>query len=298
MLSVGLVGTWVYHLYDKTQYSKRRTEVFIKDSIAVAEAVRDSLQKIYTVTITDLDTRLDSSRTKADSLKFQLNTKLSELFKLKGEIENILKNRNSTKADLQIAKEKIGELQGLVEEMKGQKDIMEEEKKQLSAVMTQLTGEISGLQQTMTKLDAENKVLKEKVNLASVFVASEVKLTPVTTKNNKEQETNAVNKAEKIIVSFNVQNNVNAYDNAEVYIVLTQPDGSVFKPDVWESSSSMETYKGEKRSYTRKIKFEYEKGEPKPLLFSLSPDGFQKGKYSLQLYHNGYLIGQTSKTLN
>ena len=36
MLSAGLTGTWVYHLYDKTQYSKRRTEVYIKDSVAVA----------------------------------------------------------------------------------------------------------------------------------------------------------------------------------------------------------------------------------------------------------------------
>lgn len=45
MLSVGLVGTWVYHLYDKTQYTTNRKEIFIKDSIAVAEAVQDSLQK-------------------------------------------------------------------------------------------------------------------------------------------------------------------------------------------------------------------------------------------------------------
>jgi len=298
MLSVGLVGTWVYHLYDKTQYSKKRTEVFIKDSIAVAEAVRDSLQKIYTSTINELDTRLDSTRTNADSLTFQLNTKLDEIFKLKREIDYILKNRGSTKSDMKLAKEKIGELQGLIEELKGQKEMMEEEKKQLSSIMTQLSGEVSGLQQTMTKLDAENKVLKEKVNLASVFVASELKLIPVTTKNNKEQEINSANKAEKLIVSFTIQNNVNSYDNAEVYVIITQPDGSIFKPDIWESSSSLETYKGEKKGYTRKIKFEYEKGEPKSLIFSLNPDGFQKGSYSLQLYHNGYLIGKTTKTLN
>jgi hypothetical protein len=111
MLSVGLVGTWVYHLYDKTQYSQRRTEIYIKDSMAVAEGIRDSLQKIYTSTINDLDTRLDSTRTTADSIKVQLDVKLGEIYKLKGEIDNILKNRGATKADLQLARQKIAELQ-------------------------------------------------------------------------------------------------------------------------------------------------------------------------------------------
>ncbi|MBK6383861.1 MAG: hypothetical protein IPF69_10420 [Chitinophagaceae bacterium] len=62
MLSVGLVGTWVYHLYDKTQYSQRRTEVYIKDSIAVAQAVQDSLQRIYSHTINNLGAELDSTK--------------------------------------------------------------------------------------------------------------------------------------------------------------------------------------------------------------------------------------------
>jgi len=55
LLSTGLVATWVYHLYDKTIYTSQKREVYIKDSIAVAEAVRDSLQKIYSSTKNELD---------------------------------------------------------------------------------------------------------------------------------------------------------------------------------------------------------------------------------------------------
>lgn len=298
LLSVGLVGTWVYHLYDKTLYASQRKEIYIKDSAAVAEGVRDSLSKIYARTITDLDSRLDSTRSSADSLKFQLDNKLSEIFKLKGEIDHILKNRSSTGADLQLAREKIAELQGLVEELKGQKDSMEEEKKRLNDVMAQLSGEITGLQQTMKKLDDENKILAEKVNLASVFVASELKLTPVTVKNNKEVETDASKKVSKLVVSFAVQNNVNAYNNADIFVAVTQPDGKVVKnDDVWESTTTT-THSGNKISYTRKIRFDYEKGESKKLLFSLNADEYQKGTYKIQLYHNGYMIGQVSKTLN
>lgn len=297
MLSIGLVVTWVYHLYDKTQYSKIRKEVYIKDSVTVAERIRDSLQKMYSTTITGLDTRLDSTRSSADSIKFQLDAKLGEIYKLKGEIDNILKNKGASKADLNMASQKITELQNLVEEMKGEKTSMEDEKIKLTNVLTQLSGEINGLQQSMKQLGDQNKILAEKVNLASVFVASELKLSPVTIKNDKEQETNQSKKASKLVVSFTVQNNVNEYTNAEVYIVVIQPDGKVMKDDVWESFST-ETYNGNKINYTRKLRFEYSKSEIKHLLFSLNADEYQKGNYTLQVYHNGYMIGQTNKVLN
>ncbi|HQV61877.1 MAG TPA: hypothetical protein PLG08_13940, partial [Chitinophagaceae bacterium] len=269
MLSVGLVGTWVYHLYDKTQYTTNRKEIFIKDSIAVAEAVQDSLQKIYTASLNSLDLKLDSTRSGADSLKKQLNKKLGEINKLRTEINSILKNSGASQSDMTLARKKIAELQVLVEELKGEKTSIEEEKKRLSDVMTQLNGEITDLQQTMKKLGDENKLLAEKVDRASVFVASEIRLSPVTLKNDKEQETNIAKKVSKLIVSFAVQNNVNDYTNTEVYIIITQPDGKVLTPDVWESATQMTTQSGDKKSYTRKIKFEYQKGESKQLTFSL-----------------------------
>ncbi len=298
MLSVGLVGTWVYHLYDKTQYTSNRKEIFIKDSIAVAEAVQDSLQKIYTASLNNLDLQLDSTRSGADSLKKQLNKKLGEINKLRAEINSILKNSGASQSDMTLARKKIAELQVLVEELKGEKSSIEEEKKRLGDVMIQLNGEITDLQQTMKKLGDENKLLAEKVDRASVFVASEIRLSPVALKNDKEQETNIAKKVSKLIVSFAVQNNVNDYSNTEVYIIITQPDGKVLTPDVWESATLMTTQNGDKKSYTRKIKFEYQKGETKQLTFSLNADDYQQGRYTLQLYHNGQMIGQVVKTLN
>jgi hypothetical protein len=78
--------------------------------------------------------------------------------------------------------------------------------------------------------------------------------------------------------------------------VVTQPNGKVLKNDVWESFST-ETYNGNKISYTRKIRFEYAKGEAKHMVFSLNADEYMKGNYTLQVYHNGYMVGQTTKTL-
>ncbi len=297
LLSIGLVGTWVYHLYDKTVYSNKRTEIYIKDSIAVAQGVRDSLQKIYSATISELDTKLDSTQTNADSLKMQLNSKLGEIYKLKSEISGILKNKGATGADMQKAQVKIKELQLLVQSLLEEKTNMEEEKKRLSGIMAQLSGEVTDLQETMKKLDQENKSLSEKVQLASVFVASEINFIPTAVRSGREQENSNVKKVKKFVVSFAVQNNVNQYSSAYVYIVVTQPDGKVIRNGEILESATMETHNGQKLPYTRSVRFEYQKGEVKRLLFSVDPDKFQKGIYTLQIYHNGYMIGQSVKKL-
>lgn len=298
MLSIGLVGTWTYHLYDKTQYSSRRTEVYIKDSIAVAQGVQDSLQKIYSQTINSLDAKLDSTKNTAGQLQGELGNKLNEINRLRAEIAAILKRNNFKKEDLELARRKTVELQQLVAELQNRNTSIEAEKQQIADVLDKVTVQVKNLETSNQQLDQQNKVLTEKVNLASTFVASEVKLSPVMVKNDKEQETNLAKKTTKLIISFAVQNNINDYENTEVYVVLLQPDGKVLTNDAWESSSTVDTKTEGKKRYTRKIKFEYQKGETKRLSFSINADDYEKGNYTVQLYHNGYMIGQNTKSLN
>ncbi|HEX5651640.1 MAG TPA: hypothetical protein VFX58_01115, partial [Chitinophagaceae bacterium] len=235
LLSAGLISTWVYHLYDKTMYSQRRTEIYIKDSAAVADGIRDSLHKIYSTTIYQLDNQLDSTASSTDSLKTELNTRLSQIRHLQQEINGILGKKGATREELTLARKKISELQQIVDELRNQNSSMEEEQKKLNAVMAQLNGDIRGLQQNIQKIEEENKALTEKINLASVFVASELKLAAVTQRNARDEETNQVKKAEKFVVSFLLQNYVNTYNNAEVFIIVTGPDGEVLQNPIWES---------------------------------------------------------------
>ena len=296
LLSFGLVGTWIYHLYDKTKYSKQRTEIFIKDSIAVAEGVQDSLHKLYSSTITNLDAELDSTKSNAGQLKGELGNKLSEIYRLKAEIAAILKKNNVRKEDIELARKKTTELQLLVQELNSKNNTIEEEKKQISTALDNVNIQMKSMEGNVQQLTSENKVLAEKVTIASTFNASEISLTPVAVKNDKEKETSAADKVSKLVVSFAVQNNISDEPVSEVYVVITQPDGKVLKTDVWDAFS-IDTRKEGKKSYTRKVRFDYEKGESKKLLFSLNADDYMKGNYKLQVYHNGYMIGQTNKML-
>lgn len=297
MLSVGLVATWVYHLADKTRYSKLRKEVYIKDSTAVAQGVQDSLQKIYSHTINDLGAQLDSSKNNQGLLKSELDTKLTEIYRLRTEISAILKKTDIKKTDLDLARKKAIELQLLVNDLQSRNSSMEEEKQQITVMLDKVNVQVKGLEATNQQLDQQNKSLAEKITQASAFIATEVKLLPVMVKNDKEQETNAAKKTSKLVISFSVQNNIADYANTDVYVVITQPDGKLLTNDVWESASTIDTKEEGKKRYTRVIRFEYHKGERKSLSFSINADEYQKGSYTVQLYHNGYMIGQAVKVL-
>jgi chromosome segregation ATPase len=298
MLSLGLMSTWAYHLYDKTQYSKRRNEIYIKDSIAVAQGVQDSLRKMYSNTINFLDARLDSSKSTAGKLKGELGNKLAEINRLRTEIASILKKNNVKKEDLDIARRKAEELQILVSQLQSRNSSIEDEKLQISAILDKVNVQVKSLENTNQQLGTENKILTEKLAEASTFIASDVKLTPVTLKKDKELETNQANKAIKFVISFSIQNNIADYENAEVYVVIVQPDGTTLTSDVWESASSIETKNEGHKKISSRVKFEYKKGEIKRMNFSMNADEYYKGTYTLQLYHNGQRIGQNIKVLN
>ena len=107
LLATGLVITWVYHIYDKSKYSTLTREVFVKDSIAVAEAVSDSLRKYYSNTLDQLGVekmQIDSSN---NLLKGELGIKITEINKLRADIGDILKRKNLTQSDLSLRNDNI-----------------------------------------------------------------------------------------------------------------------------------------------------------------------------------------------
>jgi hypothetical protein len=287
----------VYHFYDKATYARQSAEMSAKDSTDVGRVIRDSLKSLYSVALMELDTKLDSTQENAALLQTRLATKLDEIDQLKSEIRNILSKQNFTAGDLAEARKKIAELQEKVDELSNQKLSMEEEKKQLSNTLLQLTQNVDSLQMNIRRLSLENEALNEKVSLASVFVASEVKIDAVELKGAAEESTSQAKKADKFIASFIVQNRVSNFVSAEVTTVIVKPDGQVMQSTVWDSGTFDAKNEG-KKNYTRKIKFDYEKGETKHLLFSIDTEKCQKGVYTFQVWHNGIMIGKATKTLS
>lgn len=294
-------------MYYKDKETKRKTVLVLDDTAsiakatrAIANATRDSLQKIYAATIRELDSKLDSTWNYADSLKGPLDIKLNEFFKLRNEIASILKNKNNN-TDLGVARQKINELQKKVQELVGRNDDVEQENKRLYAMLKQLSVNMKEQEPPNARpIVFESKQANEtsaNSNASGTFIATDMRFSALMeTDNNKELETYQAVQTDKLVGSFTVKNDNSPNNQAEVVVVVLQPDGKVLQKSSWESGT-FNTHEG-KRIYSCKMRFDYNKGEVKRLNFSLSSDKYLKGNYIMQIYHNGIMIGKLSKSLS
>lgn len=299
LLSIGLVGTWIYHLADKTRYGSVRREVYVKDSAAIADAVRDSLRKMYSDSILAINTELASSESSNSNLK----TELDKMHALKKEINTILRSSNSNKKDLAKARNLIQELQLRVDDLNSSNNSIAQEKDRMNLQMQQLTVQIDQLQKNVQTLSTENVALSEQIKMASLFVASQMTITAMHIRGNKkEEETTEANRADKLFASFTVQNLMYEYSPAEVMVIVYEPDGQILQNSDWDVESVEAKNSGTQaqslRKFTRRVKFDYVKGEQKNVYFTLHTDKFQSGTYKFELWHKGVLIGTATTVLS
>ncbi|MGB4843585.1 MAG: hypothetical protein WBP16_03910 [Ferruginibacter sp.] len=292
LVSFGLLWTWGFRIYNKNDEAQTVQKAEKTDAESIANKVRDSLQKVYTATLNDLDLQLDSTLANTDSLRTELDYKLSEFYRLRNEIAIILRGRK-TNTDFKVAKEKIGELQNKVQDFKDKNQEVEKENKKLADVLTQLGGP-----ENVKRPPASNQKA-EKTNpdpVYAVFTAADLKLRALNINNDSESETAQADKADKFTGSFTVMNYNSQLTNAEIVVVVMQPDGRVLQSSGWDSGT-FNTPDG-KKVYSYKFNFKYTRGEAKRLLFSLKTNKLLAGNYSMEVYYNGQVIGKVLKTLS
>jgi hypothetical protein len=298
IVSATVLGISVYRTYLRDpEPSKANAVAIVKPTL---NKERDSLQVVYRSAIKAIDTNM--LRDPKINLDKESQANLTDVVNLKNEITTLLKDQSST-ADLASAKLKIEELQLKVALLQNRYLGVEADNKRLQALLNQLMSTNKGSQNSTTSttaFPASEKLRMEKNNVNTTTAntptatAGDLHLFTVAENNNKEFETSYAEDAEKMIGTFSL-NNLSDNTNTEVMVVVLQPDGKVVKNSVWESGT-FETKQG-KKVYSRKISFDGAQKD-KQINFSLTPDNFVKGEYTLQVWYNGRMIAKTFKTLS
>ncbi len=286
-----------YNFYMQHKDKKESIALTIpkKTMSITAEKTRDTLQQLYASAVSNFtpDAGIDSAYTKTDSTQTGLmDSRLGDVYKLKTEINSLLTDSSSSVADLELARYKIKELQVKVEDLKTKNVDIEKENRRLRILLEQFAIRNAGPGSNIRTNDNYERPAAENINSSSsVFSASDLKLTSA---NDNDAETGNADETEKFIGSLVVRNSL-VQGMGEVMLVLIQPDGKVLR-NAWESGS-FDT-DGGKKIYSRKIKFDYNKGESRRINFSVPADNIQKGTYTLQVYSNGRVIGKVAKVLS
>ena len=291
ILAAGLLGTWGYLLYDKNktgetiQVAQTQSENYMTQ--------RDSLKLLYD----DAEMRLDSITGANNNLQGEKSTLQKQIDANKSEIRRILKDKKATAADLKRAKSMIADLNNQIASLEAEVSRLTGENQELTANNTQLTTEKQVLEQNLQTSSAEKEALTQTVDVGSTFSASNIQITPVNEKKSgKEKTTSTAKKVDKLVVSFDIENRIARSGPADMYIMVTAPDGKVVT-NTELGSSTLTTRTDGDREFTTKVPVEYEQGTRKAVSFPIRQEDFQRGDYKIEVYHNGFKIGEGVRTL-
>jgi len=292
LLAVGILGTWGYFLYDKNKSDKNLAQVQ-KEYITV-DSAKNELDKSYSAALG----RLDSLTGYNNELEGKLTERNSEIKKLRGRIDGLIKKQNLTAAEKKEAEKLIAELNEKITGMEQEIERLKTENTQLNTDLTSEKGKTTQLTTDLQTTTTAKQELEQKVDVASTLNASNIAVTPVNEKKGgKEKVTATAKRVDKLVISFDVDNRIVQSGATDVYVCITSPDGKPVSVEALGSGSFTTREDGEK-VFTAKVPVDFEQGKKKHVEFAWKQNSeFRKGNYKSEVYHNGFKIGEAVREL-
>jgi myosin heavy subunit len=292
LMAVGLVASLVYLAINQNDSSQVIEQTHTQ--IAKISDAKNQIQKSFDESLV----RLDSMSGISNGMKNKLKEENAQIAQKKTEIRRILNNRNATAAELAKAKELISQLNDKIGNMEQDVARLTSDNQSLTQDKVQLTQDNISLTSDLQTTTAAKQDLEKKVDIASTLNATDIAITPVDVRSNgKEKITSTAKHVNKLLISFQVTNRIAQSGMTDVYVCITGPDGkTMFAP-----ASGLGTFttreEGDK-SFTAKVPVDFEMSQKKNVEFAFTPaDKFQQGSYTIQIYQNGYKIGEQTREL-
>jgi TolA-binding protein len=293
VLVAALLGTWGYIIYDK---SKTDDLIQSKDvQYASLDSSRNMIQLEYENALLRLD-ELSGQNTHLDSL---IRSRDTELSSVKQRINQLVRKQNASTADLTEARRLIEQLNGKIDGYIEEIERLQGENLVLTQDKRRLTSEKAALEQSLSSTQTARQAAEVKVDVASTLHASNFSIVAVNERNNgKERTTSAARRADKFRISFQLdENRVAPSGEKDLYIIVFDPSGKLVTEQGLPSGNFQTREDGDKL-YSNRVSVTYEQGQAKLVSFDLrQADKYQKGNYKVEVYHNGFRIGENTVQL-
>lgn len=255
-------------------------------------------------------------KTKLDSISVELDIKIAEIQKLGGSVDSLmamkaqlekdkreLKNANTYSAANynkkirsyeSILSEKDGEIARLRQEL----GIAESKNEELSQKVTGLESERQQLSDSVVNYSVQNRELTEKVNIASALRAENLTVNAVSSKGKERQGGKyKAKRIDRLRVNFKLGENAVAKQNEkEFFLRILDPEGAVLSDMATGSGSFM--FNGKELIYSSKQSMNFDNsGQSVDIFYGRGGIPLKDGKYSIEVYSEGFKIGQGDFTV-
>ena len=269
-----------------------------------------------------------SANIKLDSIENQLNSKIVEIRKLGGNVDELIRARTQLQAD-KLALQKMEGFSVKKYNIKikdylallGQKDLqlvtLRRENGILSAKNDSLSKETKNLLEGISfaqkalsdsatnysikqkelsdrakEVEARNRELNEKVSQAAALRAESINIYAISTKG-REIDGSSVKskKIDKVRITFYIQENqVTTHETKTIYLRILDPSGATVA-DMATGSGTF-SYKGKETTYTARQKIAFDNSHQSVEFVYSRGLPYREGKHIIELYAEGYRIGE------
>lgn len=157
-----------------------------------------------------------------DSIVQKYSAARAQVEKLLQELKN---EKNKSAAQISKLKDEIATLKGILRNYVEQINALNQENQELRTENQEVKAKNQQLSQSIQTVQADNKVLNERMTLAEKLNVTGVTLTPLNKKGKKEKN---VTKARQLMVTFTIpQNNSTPVGEKTIWLRITNPEGDV-----------------------------------------------------------------------
>ena len=289
VLMTGVAGLMGYKYYDKA-------EVASTQEVAIAERVEE----------------LASTRVKLDSISNSLDAKIAEVQRLGGDVTELQKVRADLEKDkkalargARLSRATIASYEGkiqqymaflaekdtLIAQVQREKEVLVVDNQSLNTENVTLKTRRKQLEDTVAVVATQNTELATKVTRAAALKAQNVKIYAVNSRGKvKEDDAYKAKRIDKLKLTYSLLDNpLTAEEPKDVFVRVLDPDGAV----VSDMANGSGTFKanGDEMIYTAKQTVNYDKNGQKVEFLYTRGTQYRPGKYTIELYSEGFKIG-------
>jgi len=304
ILMVCAIGFLVY-----SNSSKDRVIDQTVQQLEETEALRIELENQFTESISELE----DMRTSNEELNALIDAQKDELEDQRSKIAGLIGNKRK----LAAARKELKNMKAQTEEYLAKIELLQAENETLAATNLQLGEEKTALSADLeakkmeneelneaqavltsekTELTEKNAKLSATVNLASVIKVDNIIVDGFKLKDSgKTARRRAAKSIDEIKVCFDMtENNVAKAGNETFLIRIMSPLGETLYVEDKGSGASKNLDTNEDIRFTKSVESEYNNQTANACMRWVPDNGFQSGKYQVEVYNKGHLAGSSS----
>lgn len=280
--------------------SKDKILVTTENKLEDTSKERDQLDKM----LDETEVQLLEYKGKNNALDSIIDLKNEEIALKVSQIRKTLASGNISKAELAKAKAEIADLKAkiastthMIDSLSRENVYLKESNIALQDENTTVKKEVEEQKSINNALTDQNKVLGQKVRIASKLNATNIKVEGIMMKGSKEKEKSRLSRIDKIKVQFSIDKNEIADAGKKViYLRLIGPNGSTVANQ--NAGSGVFEVNGESMQYTSRASVLFNNAVVSPVIiyFDKIP-GMSSGNYRALLYCDEFVMGEGSLKL-